>query len=104
MRNSFAILFILFLTSCTDDVKKQEYHSVYDEAALKNFVVSTQVVSAGNAMYSLDSILNKAAGDSGVFYKTVSYLEVPLGGPSSDCGSGKLCIGLLRATIESPWF
>lgn len=97
------ILTYLFLLACTSEDKKPKRGIIYDELALKNFVLSTRASDREKSLKKLDSVLLYAEDDSLVFSKTMEYLEVPLGSPNSSHRNDTLYFCLLQFKTQSKW-
>lgn len=83
---------------------KGEVKPVYDEAALRAFVLSTPAISESSALDSLGRILMNASKDSVVFRQTVSFLSVPFSSPNSSYRNQHLYAKILAAEMNSNWF
>lgn len=83
---------------------KEDAKPVYDEAALRAFVLSTPSMSENGALDSLGKILVNASKDSVLFRQTVSFLSVPFSSPNSSYRNQKLYAGILEAEMNSNWF
>lgn len=104
-KNLIAFLFMLVSISCNNDAMKTDGKTIhYNEEILKSFIISTPDISESNALNVLDSIVNKAAKDSSLFRKTLTYLETPFGNPNSAYKNENLYSSLLQAKIKSPWY
>src|SRR5688572_13085813 len=102
--NRGALIFICFVAfACINKNDKMQEESMYNEAGLKSFIISTAGISEKNAQGCLDSILNAASSDSAVFNKTVAYFEKPLSDPNSTYRNENLFIQILKAKINSDW-
>ena len=97
------IIVSLFAVAYMADNKKQEHGTVYDEAALKDFVFATAGPDEAKLLRVFDSVLVNAAQDSIMFHKTVAFLEKPFGDPNSQYRNENLYMGLLQAKLKSPW-
>src|SRR5688572_9778970 len=97
------IILSLFVVSCMADSKRQEYNVVYNETALKEFVIATTGRDGAQSLESLDSVLTDALQDSAVFFETVSFLENPFGNPNSAFKNDDLFAALLQAKMKSSW-
>jgi hypothetical protein len=91
--------------ACIDskDDKKQE-KALYNEIALKRFIISTPNVSEKNALIYIDSTLNTTSRDSVAFRRTVIYLERSLSDPNSGYTNENLYIQVLKEKIKSAWY
>lgn len=99
MKEYFGKYWVLIAAVCVGAcIGETDKRVVYDEAALKAFVLS----SRGSAN-DLDSLLRKASADSAVFMQTVAYLETPFGSPNSAYRNDSLYSVLLRAKSRSAW-
>jgi hypothetical protein len=97
MRTVCLIILSLVAVSAVIKMKKINNTSLYNESALKNFIISTSGISEKIAVNSLDSILNNVSEDSISFCKTASYLEKPFGDPNSVYRNENLYSNLLQA-------
>ena len=77
---------------------------VFDQPALKNFVLGTGIAPVETSLAALDSILTAAAADSLVFRQTAGYLDPPLGDPNSRFRNEKLYIRLLEKKQATPYY
>lgn len=92
----------VLLSSCQNTTGKEERHAaVMDEQTLKNFVLSIPTTSVERLTQKLDSLLVDVRGDSNRFYKTVSYLEKPLGDPNSSLRNETLYMRVLQEKLKS---
>lgn len=99
MKEYFRKYWVLIAAVCVVAcIGESEKRVVYDEAALKAFVLS----SCGSAV-ALDSLLGAASADSAVFLQTITYLETPFGSPNSAYRNDSLYSVLLRAKSRSAW-
>lgn len=104
---NFSIRFVVFaflLSACNSDTEtRKPSGAVYDEAALKDFVLASANPDKTKALGILDSVIRDAAGDSIIFNNTVSCLEMPFGDPNSPYRNETLYRELLQAKIKSPF-
>jgi hypothetical protein len=97
------ILPVIYFASCIDK-SKEEVRSVYDEAALRAFVLRTPAVNENRALDSLGRILVDASKDSVVFRQTVSFLSEPFSSPNSSYRNQQLYAKILETAIHSNWY
>jgi len=103
MLKLFPILISLLAVACIADHKKPEYHPVYDETALKDFVLATIDSNKNKSVEVLDEVLMDASTDSIVFSRTVVFLERAFGNPNSSFRNEDLYAALLQAKMKSSW-
>src|SRR5688500_12658618 len=103
MKKAFSLILSLFVVACMSNNKKQQYRTVYDEAALKDFVFATVDPDKEKSLRVLDAVLADAAKDSVVFAKAVAFLEKPFGDPNSPYRNEELYINVLQARMKSAW-
>src|SRR5687767_2925506 len=83
MNRKCLMILCFTVVACVNKNDKMQEESMYNEASLKSFIISTAGISEKNAQGCLDSILNAASSDSAAFNKTVAYFEKPLSDPNS---------------------
>jgi len=94
---------VIYLASCMNTTK-EEVKPVYDEAALRAFVLGTPIMMQNSAVDSLSHILVNASKDSAVFRKTITFLSEPFGSPNSSYRNQPLYATLLQAKMYSNWY
>jgi hypothetical protein len=82
---------------------KEEVKPVYDEAALKDFVLASTGPDKEKAARLVDSIIKDAANDSVVYKKTDAFLGKAFGHPNSIYRNQALYSKLLKAKINKKW-
>ena len=82
---------------------KKQVKPVYDEAALKYFVMASTGPDKEKAARLVDSIIKDAANDSVVYKKTDAFLDKAFGHPNSIYRNQVLYSKLLKAEINSKW-
>jgi hypothetical protein len=103
MLKLFPILISFLAVACIAKNKKQAPATVYDETALKDFVLTTTDSNKNKSIEVLDATLKDASKDSIVFYRTVIFLERAFGNPNSAFRNENLYSTLLQAKMKSEW-
>ncbi|HEX4850477.1 MAG TPA: thioredoxin-like domain-containing protein [Puia sp.] len=104
MAKAFTILLFLCALSCISRNEKQSQHAVYDETALKDFVMTSMGPEKEKAPAMMDSVIRDAENDSAIYKKTISFLTRGFGDPNSSFRNAELYSQLLHSEIRSKWY
>ncbi|HEX4850613.1 MAG TPA: thioredoxin-like domain-containing protein [Puia sp.] len=98
------ILLVLFALGCMSDHKEHDHQDVYNETALKDFVMASMGPGKQKVASEIDSIIRDSENDSVVYKKTISFLTKAFGDPNSSFRNAELYSILLHSLITSKWY